>query len=394
MSDQPAADERVAGLRALLRRQIAGQGGRITFRDYMDAVLYAPGYGYYAAGAVSLGRGGDFVTSPEVDPTFGLLLARWLARIDAALDHPTPLTVIEMGAGTGRLAADLLAGLHSEHPTLFDRVRYRIIERSAGLRAQQQELLAGLPGATVDWLDGLASLPPGSVQGAFLSNELVDAFPVHRVVMTEAGLQEIYVSLNAGGAFHEEIGPLSDPRLADHLAWLGVALPPGARGEINLDAVAWIGQVAGALGRGAVLTIDYGDTAERLYSDLRPEGTLLCYTQGRVSSDPFAAPGAQDITAHVDFTALTRAGLAAGLTTLTLTRQMYFLAQLGLGELLAGLGDRYSAHAATLGRIAASEALLAERARLFRLIDPDRLGRFHVLLQARDLDPAGLQFAF
>jgi SAM-dependent MidA family methyltransferase len=385
MSDPSETPARLAGLRALLRRQIADAGGRIPFRDYMDVALYAPGYGYYAVGAVALGRGGDFVTSPEVHPAFGQMVAHWLARVDAALGHPAAFDAVEMGAGSGRLAADILAALYTDHPDLFARVRYQIIERSAGLQAQQKELLDGLPGAALTWRDDLAALPPGSVTGAIFSNELVDAFPVHRVTMTAEGLQELYVGLDDAGNLREEAGPPSTPALAAHFAWLGVAPPPGVRSEVNLDAMRWMRAVAGALDRGAVLTIDYGDSADRLYSDLRPDGTLLCYTQGRVGSDPFAAPGAQDMTAHVDFTALQQAGAEAGLTTVHLTRQMHFLVALGIGDLLAAISPAYEAQAATLGIPAATAAMLDERARLFRLIDPDGLGRFHVLTQVKGL---------
>lgn len=385
MIDSAETQERLAGLRAHLHDRIVAEGGRITFRDYMDAALYAPGFGYYAVGAVALGRGGDFVTSPEVHPAFGRLIAHWLARVDAALAQPDPFHAVEMGAGSGRLAADILAALYTDHPDLFARARYHIVERSAGLRAQQEELLAGLPGATVTWSDDLAALPPGSVTGALFSNELVDAFPVHRVAMTAAGLQELFVTEDAQGHLREESGPPSTPALAAHLAWLGVTPPVGLRGEINLDAVRWMRAVAGRLDRGAVLTIDYGDTAERLYSDLRPDGTLLCYTQGKVGADPFAAPGAQDMTAHVDFTALQQAGAEAGLATTALTRQMHFLVDLGIGDLLAAIGPAYEAQAAAQGIRAASAAMLDERARLFRLIDPDGLGRFHILTQERGM---------
>jgi SAM-dependent MidA family methyltransferase len=203
--------------------------------------------------------------------------------------------------------------------------------------------------------------------------------------MTAEGLQELFVGLDAAGNFREAPGPPSTPKLADYFAWLGVMPPVGVRSEVNLDAVRWIREVAGVLDRGAVLTIDYGDTADRLYSDLRPEGTLLCYTQGQVGSDPFAAPGAQDMTAHVDFTALQQAGADAGLVTARLTRQMHLLVDLGIGDLLAAVGPTYAAQAATTGVQAAGAAMLDERARLFRLIDPDGLGRFHVLEQTKGL---------
>ncbi len=385
MIDPLEPQNRLATLRAALHRQIAAGGGRIPFRDYMEAALYAPGTGYYAVGAVAWGRGGDFVTSPEVHPAFGQMLAHWLARVDTALGRPDPFQGVEMGAGSGRLAADILAALATDHPDLFARVRYGIIERSAGLRAQQAAVLAGIPGATVTWHESLDALPPHSVTGAIFSNELVDAFPVHRVLMADAGVQELYVGLDAAGALREEIGPPSTPELSAYFAWLGVTPPLGTRSEVNLDAVRWMRAVAGVLNRGEVLTIDYGDTAARLYSDLRPEGTLLCYTQGRVEADPFTAPGAQDMTAHVDFTALQQAGAEAGLATTGLTRQMYFLVDLGIGDLLAAVGPTYEAQAGKLGLHAASAAMLEERGRLFRLIDPDGLGRFHVLTQTRGL---------
>jgi len=284
-----------------------------------------------------------------------------------------------MGAGSGRLAADLLAALYSDHPDLFARVRYHIIERSAGLRAQQELLLAGLPGADVTWSDSLAALPMGSVTGAIFSNELVDAFPVHRVTMTTAGLRELFVWLDEAGNLCEVAGLPSTPDLAGHFAWLGVAPPVGVRSEVNLDAVRWMRAVAGVLDRGAVLTIDYGDSAERLYGGLRPEGTLLCYSNGQVVSDPYTAPGAQDMTAHVDFTTLERTGAAAGLETVAATRLMAFLVALGMGERIAALS------AARPGNRIDHEDALARRARLFRLIDPDGLGRFHVLVQERGM---------
>ena len=175
------------------------------------------------------------------------------------------------------------------------------------------------------------------------------------------------------------------PRPGGALCLAGGCAAAGGASEVDLDAMRWMHAVAGALDRGAVLTIDYGDTADRLYSDLRPDGTLLCYTQGRVGADPFAAPGAQDMTAHVDFTALQQAGAEAGLTKSRLTRQMHFLVDLGIGEQMAAIGPAYEAQAATLGIQAASAAMLDQRARLFRLIDPDGLGRFHVLEQAKGL---------
>jgi SAM-dependent MidA family methyltransferase len=366
-----------APLLDLIRARIAAAGGRITFAEYMDLALYEPRYGYYSAGAVALGRGGDFTTSPEVDPAFGACLAEFAARCDAALDHPAAFLLAEHGAGSGRLMVDLLNALRAEHPALWARAQPVIVERSPALRARQREALdAAGHAARVTWADRAAGV------GLVFSNELLDAFPVRRFLAGPDGaLQEIYVTVDATGALTDVLGPPADAAPAAYFDTVGVRPPPGQRTEINLGAPAWLQAVAGDLERGFILTIDYGDSAVRLYSALRPEGTLLCYSNGRVTDNPYTGPGAQDMTAHVDFTMLERAGAAGGLATVALTRQMEFLVGLGLGERIAALS------AARPGGQADFTAALAARARLFRLIDPDGLGRFHVLAQAKGVAP-------
>ena len=373
-SDLPSDPPHVAALTAIIRARIAAAGGRIPFAEYMDLALYHPEYGYYSAGVVTLGRGGDFVTSPEVDPAFGALLAEFVRRCDVALDAPSRFLLAEHGAGSGRLLCDLLDALRAAAPGLYARLDPVIVERSPALRARQAALFAASAHAgRVAWADRAEGT------GLVLSNELLDAFPVHRIVGGPSGPEEIYVTAGADGALGETRGPLSAPGLAAALTAAGVTLPPGRPAEVNLAAPAWLAAVAAGLARGFVLTIDYGDTADRLYSDLRPEGTLLCYSKGRVSADPYGAPGAQDMTAHVDFTALERAGAAAGLATVAATRQLEFLVALGMGERIAALG------AEPVATPAAYQAYRARRDRLFRLIDPDGLGRFHVLVQAKDV---------
>ncbi len=375
---QPPADgtvPAVAALRAEIAGRIARAGGRIPFAEYMDLALYHPAYGYYSAGTVALGRGGDFVTSAEEGPGFGELLAVLVARADTALDHPPAFLLAEHGAGSGRLLAALLTAVQAADSDLYARLRPVIVERSPALRARQQARFATSPHAgRVAWADQAAGT------GLIYSNELLDAFPVHRVVMGPASLQEIYVAQGTDGGFVEERGPLSDPALAAYFDRLGLAPPPGQVCEVNLAAAAWPARAVAGLDRGFLLTIDYGDSAVRLYSPLRPEGTLLCYSNGQVSADVFAAPGAQDMTAHVDFTTLEQAGHAAGLATVAATRQLDLLVALGIGERIAALS---AAPTPARGR-----ATLAQRAALFRLIDPDGLGRFHVLLQARGVPAA------
>ena len=361
-----------APLAAIIHSQIAAAGGRIPFAEYMDLALYHPDYGYYSAGTVALGRGGDFTTAPEVDPAFGALLATFVRRCDTALAQPAPFLLAEHGAGSGRLLRDLLDTLRLADPALYARLAPVIVEKSPALRARQQALLAeGGHADRVRWAAAAAGT------GLVLSNELLDAFPVHRVVAGPDGLQEIYVALDAAGRLVDAPGPLSDPALAAYFADSGLLLPRGQPCEVNLAAGAWLRGVAAGLERGFVLTIDYGDSADRLYSPLRPQGTLLCYSNGQVGDDPYAAPGAQDMTAHVDFTALERTGAAVGLETVAATRQLEFLVALGLGERIAALAE------APDRTPAGYQAVLAQRERLFRLIDPDGLGRFHVLVQAK-----------
>ncbi|MGI8586835.1 MAG: class I SAM-dependent methyltransferase [Chloroflexia bacterium] len=360
----------VEELAGVIRERIRAAGERITFAEYMDLALYHPTYGYYSAGRVALGRGGDFTTSPEVDPAFGALLAEFARRCDEKLGHPARFLLAEHGGGSGRLMRDMLDALRETQPALYSRADAVLVERSEALRSRQQALLAEAGHDRARWADAAVGT------GLVLSNELLDAFAVHRLLAEEDGLREIYVEVDADGRFVETIGPPSDPALAAYFEDATVT-PPDRPCEVNLAAPAWLRSVASDLERGFVLTIDYGDSAARLYSDLRPEGTLLCYSNGRVTDDPYGAPGTQDMTAHVDFTTLERVGRAAGLQTVVATRQMEFLVDLGIGERIAALSATPPE-----SREAARE-MLAQRAHLFRLIDPDGLGRFHVLVMLK-----------
>ncbi len=361
----------------IIRDRIRAAGGRISFAEYMDLALYHPQYGYYSAGVVALGREGDFTTSPEVDPAFGAALAQFARRCDAALDSPARFLLAEHGAGSGRLMVDLLTALGTDGARLAARLDAVIVERSPALRVRQAATLAAAGYADrVRWADTATGT------GLVFSNELVDAFAVHRVVWTAVGWTELYVALDSNARLVEEQGPLSDLALATYFTDLDILPPLDQPCEVNLAAPAWLRGVAAGLDRGFVLTIDYGDSAARLYSVLRPQGTLLCYTAGRVTDDLYSAPGQQDMTAHVDFTTLECTGYTLDLETVAATRQTAFLVGLGLGEAIAAVSTRVP------GDRPAYEAALARRARLFRLIDPDGLGRFHVLVQAKGVPAA------
>jgi SAM-dependent MidA family methyltransferase len=308
----------------------------------MDLALYHPQYGYYMrppeAGTERIGWSGDFYTSSDVHPILGRALAIQARQIDAVLGHPDPFTIVEMGPGKGLLARDLLQALHTREDSLSRRLRYVLVECSPAMRTLQQANLRPWlkEGGLVSWIEDLASLPPAGVEGLCLSNELPDAFPVHRICMTGALMQELYVDYD-GTRFVECLGPPSSPELQHYLARLNVSLPDGYRTEINLAALGWMKQVGDSIRRGIAITIDYGHTAQDLYSADRSGGTLLCYYSQMTSEDPYTRVGQQDMTAHVDFTSLATVGEAHGLHVTGFTNQMSFLMGLGVEEMIANL---------------------------------------------------------
>lgn len=318
------AQRHSAQLSARIRQAIAGAGGWIDFAAYMELALYAPGLGYYAAGSAKLGASGDFVTAPEISPLFGATLATQVAEV---LDR-TGGDVVELGAGSGRLAADVLAGLRAR-----DRLpaRYRILEISPDLRQRQQAcLLAKVPELfdRIEWLEAL----PQRVTGVVLANEVLDALPVHLLSWREEEIFERGV-VAAGAGFGWDERELGPGRLREAAAALPVR-PPYAS-ELALAAPALVATLAGALDRGALLLIDYGFGRGEYYHPQRSGGTLMCHYRHRAHDDPFYLPGLQDITAHLDFTALAHAGIDAGLQLLGYTTQAQFLINCGIADLLA-----------------------------------------------------------
>ncbi|MGF1478770.1 MAG: class I SAM-dependent methyltransferase [Cyanophyceae cyanobacterium] len=346
---------------------------RISFAEYMDLVLYHPHYGYYASGAVQIGTQGDFFTSSSLGPDFAQLLAEQFVEMWQALSRPEPFTLIEMGAGSGLGAADILQYLQ-RYPELLKVLQYTIVESSPALIVQQQQVLKNFAVSWKTW----SEIADDSIVGCCFSNELVDAFPVHRVIKGPQ-LEEIYVTTSPTG-FREVKGKPSTPRLATYFELVGIDIlssryPNGYRTEVNLAALDWLAAVAKKLARGYLLTIDYGYTAERYYSPQRDQGTLQCYTQHRRHNNPYVNLGTQDITAHVDFTALERQGERYGFTTVGSTKQGLFLMALGLGDRLAELAsNRYSV-----------SEIFQRRDALHQLIDPSGLGGFGVLIQSRGL---------
>ncbi len=332
-------------------------GGWIPFSRYMEAALYAPGLGYYAAGAMKFGAAGDFVTAPELTPLFGRTLAHAIAPVLA----DTGGEVLELGAGSGRLAADVLGELDKLNalPT-----RYCILEVSADLRQRQQGTIARvLPqlAERVQWLNAL----PEHFSGVILGNEVLDALPVELVHWTDAGPQVHGVVLE-DEHFAWQDRPIDDPVLRARADALN--LPPGYCTEINLAVDALIASLAQSLERGLILMIDYGFVAAEYYHPQRHMGTLRAHYRHHALDDPFYLPGLADLTAHVDFSAAARAGVAAGLELAGYTSQASFLLNSGLAELL--MQTSAADAAAYLPQANAMQRLVspAEMGELFKVI--------------------------
>ncbi|HEY4373906.1 MAG TPA: SAM-dependent methyltransferase [Burkholderiales bacterium] len=368
----PAADALAHSGRvtAHIGAEIAAAGGWLAFERYMDLALYAPGLGYYAAGAAKFGAAGDFVTAPEISSLFGQSLARQVAQVLAASSPH----VLEFGAGTGKLAADVLNSLGAACQS------YAILEPSPDLRARQAETLRRLaPAHTAKarWLDQL----PAQFAGAVIANEVIDAMPVHLVHASEGDITERGVTLDAENRFAWADRPASGTVL-DEAQTLGLNQEHDYLTEINLAARAWVTALAGMLTKGAALIIDYGFPAREYYHPQRNRGTLMCHYRHHAHADPFLWPGLTDITAHVDFTALADSAEAAGLALAGYTSQAAFLLDCGLTDLLAQVPAADSARYLPLTNQAN------------RLISPAEMGElFKVMLLTRDLaiEPLGFR---
>ena len=327
----PEAARHSAQLCEFIRREIADRGGWISFARYMELALYAPGLGYYAAGAHKFGEAGDFVTAPELSPLFGRTLARQVAEIMAS----SAPSILELGAGSGKLAADMLGELE-RLGSLPD--SYMILEVSADLRARQRALLrTRLPHLLerVRWLDTL----PERFSGAIVANEVLDALPVHLVhwrdsAPTERGVAAGDTGFGANNFIWQERA-IGDAALLHAARQLNVSNDYAS--EICLAACGLVNSLAGCLEQGVLLFIDYGFGAREFYHPQRSSGTLMCHYRHRAHDDPLYLPGLQDITAHVNFTGIAECGIDAGLELLGYTSQAFFLLSCGIMELLQGV---------------------------------------------------------
>lgn len=365
---EPTADQRAHSdrLRASLVAEIAGQGGWIPFDRYMQQVLYAPGLGYYAAGTRKFGdaeSGGDFVTAPEISPLFGRALAAQVAQV---FEH-TPARIVEFGAGSGRLARELLRALRQRGAPCR---HYAIVEVSAELRERQQTLLAGEP---VEWL----TAAPADFEGVMLANEVLDVMPVRLFVKRGEAVAERGVGTHDGHfRFIERTAP---PDLVAAVADIErevSALPDGYGSEVGFAARAWMNSAARWLAHGALFAIDYGFPRREYYHPQRLMGTIMCHYRHYAHSDVFWLPGLNDLTAHVDFSAMAQAAHQGGLQVLGYTSQAHFLLNCGLIDLLG------------------SEHTPARSSEAHRLLSEAEMGElFKVMAVGRGLDAALLGFA-
>ena len=358
-------------LAALLTDRIR-KSGPITFAEYMQACLYHPEHGYYSRAESR--RFADYYTSVDVHPVFGRLLARQFREMWELLGRPEPFWLVEAGAGTGRLASHILDFAERCFPDFYSVLRYVAVEASSARRVAQaaafaRHIEAGSAASA-------AELPREIMVGCIFSNELLDALPVHRVVQERGQLREIYVDLS-GEDFVERRGPLSLPLLAEYFSAQGIELLEGQQAEAGLAACRWIEEAGRRLVHGFVLTIDYGHEAAELYNERHLRGTLLAYDRHRPSEDYFRAPGEQDLTAHVNFTALDLWGRRAGLSRTGIVSQGHFLLALGRGNDFADLYDE-----------AASETeRLRARLLLKNLIYPEGMGEtFQVFIQHKGIE--------
>lgn len=322
-------------LAEVIRQRIRDEGP-LPFATYAELALYHPKLGYYARVDRRSGRAGDFVTSVDFGPLFGEMLAVQFAEMWRHLGTAR-FDLVEAGAGSGRLARDLLDAAARHDRIFYDAVNLHLVERSPAARAAQANTLEHHTPKLVS--AGPALPTPDSISGALLANELLDALPPHVLMMTDDGLHEVYVDCDASGALVERLGPLSGPRVQAHVDEWKIMLQPGWRVEIVPDAVDWVRQAVDSMQCGFLVLIDYGHEANELYSLSHATGTLATYSQHRVETtttegaQPWLIdPGSRDITAHVDLTAVRKTAESAGAITLGILDQTYFLLGLGAAE--------------------------------------------------------------
>jgi len=368
--EAPQPGEHARALTELLAKRIRA-GGPIPFAEFMRECLYHPVHGYYSR--TNAVRFGDYYTSVDVHPIFGRLLARQFAEMWELMGSPRPFVVAESAAGVGRLAGHILDFSAQALPDFYAALEYVTVERSGARRAEHETRLASH--AVAGRVSSASEIPGAISAGCVFSNELLDALPAHRVVMDRGAMREIYVGFD-GARFIDVIEKASMPALEQYFVEQGITLEDGQQAEVCFEAGDWIEGAGRALERGFVLTIDYGHEARILYGEHHNRGTLLAYRDHTVSENLLDAPGEQDLTSHVNFTAVDLRGRQAGLVRTGLVTQSQFLVALGRGNEFA---DLYEPAQTEMEKLRA-------RLLLKNLIHPEGLGeKFQVLIQHKGI---------
>jgi SAM-dependent MidA family methyltransferase len=340
----------------------------------MEIALYHPEYGYYASGKAEIGKEGDYYTSPCVHPAFGEILSRFICRAYEIANVPD-FTVVEMGAGRGFLALDILDSLKRNNPELYERLRYLIIELSPNLQKEGKGILKEHM-HKIRWIKSLSDLESEGICGVFISNEFVDSFPFHRAKFRNGELLEIFTTLE-DGEFVQILDKPSSSALKGYFEGYNIEFESEQEVEINLHAKEWLSDISRALAKGLVLTIDYGYLASELFNPSRMRGTFMCFHKHTTNENPYVNIGEQDITAHVDFSNLIRAGESVELNTVKYTTQGQFLIDWGILD----IAERYSGEEK-------SSDISSEKNRMAikNLFLPELMGdKFKVLIQEKNL---------
>ncbi|KJS13102.1 MAG: hypothetical protein VR67_05540 [Peptococcaceae bacterium BRH_c8a] len=364
-------------LAAIIAAEISSQGP-ITFARFMELALYHPEYGYYSTPGLKIGGRGDFYTAPTVSPLFGAMIARQLEEMWRLAGRPENWSIVEFGPGTGKLAGDIMNAIIKDYPDFYRAVAYNLVEISSELKEQQQQKLAGHEAASrFRWPDSFAAINPAGFNGCVLANELVDAFPVHLVEQSNGALGELLVALTEENNFRLQLADPSTEDISVYFNKQGVKLAEGQRAEVNLYAADWLAEVTQYLNRGFVLLIDYGTGARDLYGPHRFNGTVRCFYHHKLIDDPLVHVGQQDITAHVNFTALASQGQQAGLHPLGLISQPQFLLNLGILDAVSAHND-----------YTYNPEILKKTMAIKQLVMPGGMGDiFKVLIFSQNMEP-------
>ncbi len=359
-------------LTELIQSHIKRQGP-ITFCKFMELALYHKDFGYYTAGRERIGKKGDFYTSPCVHPAFGEIIGRFIKKSSELVDAKN-FTVVEMGAGKGYLALDILNSIKSNYPELYTNLRYLISETSPAQIEGGKKLLSE-HNKRVSWIDSISELETSSISGVFLSNELIDSFPFHRVKFIDSGIREIYVSLDKNEFIEIERDP-SCPEVEDYLETCASEFLDGQEFEVRTNVKDWLSEISRIMDKGLVLTIDYGFLAPELFNPSRMKGTYKCMHKHVVNNNPYINIGEQDITAHVDFSNIMTIGESIGLKTIKYITQGQFLIDWGILDIL----ERHSSDERSVN---SQKEILAIK----NLFLPSLMGdSFKVLIQYKNLE--------